>query len=284
MGEQRFLLEDGLNTCYCDESGTGDNPIATMVGIIVDSGRMHLTKAAWRALLGSLSNKRGRTIEELHSADFYRGNGVWHGMEASERTDIINVILDWFTERKHRLVFTSATRSAYVAVRKSGEIPDELNTIWQLLAFHLVLAVQRYSQPEKRNKGHTVLQFDDNSVERGRFTDLVYAPPEWSDGYYGRTKKQDQLDQIVDMPNFSDSKKLPLIQVADFLAFFLRRYAELEEGCSEEQYEGERERISGWAKQIADRAIDRAHVYPKTKRNEAQEYFYRLAPESIRDL
>ena len=145
-------------------------------------------------------------------------------------------------------------------------------------------ALQKYSHPEKRNKGHTVLQFDDNSFEKGRFIDLVFDPPEWSDDYYRKPKKKEQLDQIVDMPNFADSKKLPLIQVADFLAFFLRRYAELEEGLAGEQYEGERERIKGWAQQIAERAIDRAHIYPKAKRNEVQDYFYRLAPSSIRDL
>ncbi len=284
MGEQRFLLEDGLNTCYCDESGTGDNPIATMVGIIVDSGRMHLTKPHWRDLLATLSEMTSRPISELHAVDFYHGNGVWRGVDGPQRTLIINAVLEWFGDRKHHVVYTSALKSSYAAAVESGGIPTECKTLWQLIAFHLVLAVQRYSQPEKRNKGHTVLQFDDNSVERGHFIDLVYAPPEWSDVCYGRTKEQDQLDQIVDMPNFSDSKKLPLIQVADFLAFFLRRYAELEEGYSEEQYEGERERIRGWAKQIADRSIARTHVYPKAKRNEAQEYFYRLAPASIREL
>ena len=34
-----------MNLCYCDESGTGNEAIAVMAGIVVDAGRMHLTKA-----------------------------------------------------------------------------------------------------------------------------------------------------------------------------------------------------------------------------------------------
>ena len=273
-----------MNFCYCDESGTGDNPIATMVGIIVDSGRMHLTKSDWRELLEILSQIASRQITELHSADFYHGNGVWRGLQGSVRAKVTDAVLQWLADRKHHIVYTSVQKSLHVKAGEDEAIPSGVDTLWQCLAFHLVLAVQRYSQPELKNKGHTVLQFDDNSVESGRFIDLVYDPPGWSDVYYGKKPKQTRLDQIVDMPNFSDSKKLPLIQVADFVAFFLRRYAELEEGLDEERYTGEQERVSGWVKQIATRTIQRAHIYPRKGRNEAQDYFYRLAPPSVRDL
>ncbi len=40
--------------CYCDESGTGDEPLAMMVGVIVDAQRMHCTKHDWESLLSSL--------------------------------------------------------------------------------------------------------------------------------------------------------------------------------------------------------------------------------------
>lgn len=273
-----------MNTCYCDESGTGDQPIVTMVGIVVDSGRMHLTKTDWRDLLADLTEVRGRPIQELHAADFYHGNGIWRGMQALDRTEIIDAVLDWLAERKHHVVYTSAVKSSYEAAREGGTVPRELRSIWQLVAFHLVLAIQRYSQKEDRNKGHTVLQIDDNSVEKRHFIDLIHAPPAWSDDYYGRKKKQEQLDQIVDMPNFSDSRKLPLIQVADFLAFFLRRYAELSDCLSEDDYDGERDRVTEWVYRIAERSIPLAHVYPRQRKTEAQSLFYDLASPSIRDL
>jgi hypothetical protein len=49
-------LDDGVNFCYADESGMGREPIATMAGIIVDSGRMRLTKQTWDSLLDILSD------------------------------------------------------------------------------------------------------------------------------------------------------------------------------------------------------------------------------------
>jgi hypothetical protein len=48
------------------------------------------------------------------------------------------------------------------------------------------------------------------------FTKLLLNPPAWSDTYYGRKKKQEQPDQIVDVPHFVDSKEVALIQLADF--------------------------------------------------------------------
>ncbi|MDA0263113.1 MAG: hypothetical protein O3A93_03710 [Chloroflexi bacterium] len=66
----RSLEEDGMNFCYSDESGTGEEPIATMVGIVVDSQRMHLTKKHWLELLEILNELTKRPIVELHTADF----------------------------------------------------------------------------------------------------------------------------------------------------------------------------------------------------------------------
>ena len=83
--EERRLEDDGVNFCYCDESGTGQEPIATMVGILVDSGRMHLTKQDWHGLLKSLSAITKRHIVELHTSDFYNGNGVWRNLSGTQR-------------------------------------------------------------------------------------------------------------------------------------------------------------------------------------------------------
>ena len=50
-----------------------DEPIAVMVGVIVDAQRMHVTKSDWRDLLISLSHVVGRSVEEIHTRDFYAG-------------------------------------------------------------------------------------------------------------------------------------------------------------------------------------------------------------------
>ena len=226
---ERLLVEDAVNFCYCDESGTGQEPIATMVGIIVDTGRMHLTKADWKELLRILSDAIGRNVSELHAADFYAGNGVWRNLTGQQRARVITAILDWLTNRKHHVVYSSVVKESYFKAREARELPDELNTLWRFLGFHLTLAVQRYSQPEPKNKGNTFLVFDNQDRERVRFNDIVKNPPGWSDEYYQRKNNQRQLDQIIDVPAFQDSKEVELLQVADFLAFFLRRHAEIQE-------------------------------------------------------
>jgi len=47
-----------MKFCYIDESGTGDEPYAVMIGVIVDSSRMHVTKKDWAELLSILRQSR----------------------------------------------------------------------------------------------------------------------------------------------------------------------------------------------------------------------------------
>jgi len=273
-----------LKFCYCDESGTGAEPIAVMVGVLVDAQRMHCTKQDWAALLTSLSMRAGRTIAEMHTRDFYPGNTPWRQMSGPERREVVGEVCTWLRERKHRLVFTSVQKSAYDDAVARAVMPAELNTPWRFMGFHLILAVQRAHQKEKRHKGHTLFVFDNEERERMRFTDIIQRPQTWSDQYYERRKNQDELDQIVDVPYFADSREVGLLQVADFAAFFLRRYAELQEPQESEKYAGERQQVAEWASMLAQRAIDRRHVYSRSSRNEAAELFWSCAPPSLRDL
>ncbi len=281
---QRFLLEDGVNFCYIDESGTGQEPIATMVGIIVDAGRMKSTKLDWVHLLQTLSEVTGRQITELHTSDFYNGNNVWRGLAGSVRADVIGAILEWLADRKHHIVYSSVVKESFSKAVEAGGLPSELHTAWRFMGFHLTLAIQRCSQLEKGTKGNTFLVFDNQECEKVRFNDIVKNPPQWSDAYYGRDETQQQLDQIIDVPAFQDSKEVELLQLADFLAFFLRRYAEIQEGLVPAKYPDEAKRIAGWIQQVKGRSIGVQHIYPKRQRNKAHEVFCHYAPKSIRDL
>jgi len=273
-----------MKFCYCDESGTGDEPVAVMVGIILDSQRMHLTKTDWTTLLDSLSSIVGRRVSELHTRDFYAGNGVWRGLDGPRRAKIISAIVDWLAERKHNVVYSSVRKAQYFDSVSRGQVPAELNTPWRFLGFHLVLAVQKAHQNLPKNKGHTVFVFDNEERERLRFTDLIERPPAWSDEYYDRSAKTLALDQVIDVPYFADSRDVGLIQVADCAAFFLRRFAELKEGLCPPRYHDEPQKVSMWASQLADRNIGRNHIYPARSRSLAAELFYSHAPESLRLL
>jgi len=273
-----------MNVCYCDESGTGDEPIAVMTGILVDASRMHRTKQHWEELLQLLSQMVGRQIAELHTRDFYAGNGVFRGIDGPTRSNIISAIFEWLAERKHHVVYTSVLKTAYRQAYEARGIKDELNTIWRFMGFHLVLALQKYCKRENGVKGHTILVFDNEERERMRFTDLIARPPAWSDAYYDRQRKEDQLDQIVDVPYFGDSQEVALIQLADFLSFFLRRYAEIKEGLVGPNYPDEESKIDVWMEMLMQRSIGTRFIYPARGRGDAEDLFYNMASRSIREL
>lgn len=266
-----------MKLCYCDESGTGSEPIATMVGILVDSHRMHLTKKQWDAFLLQLGDLSGRQVMELHTKELYHGKGQWHGLDWPTRSAIITASLEWLAERKHYVVYTSVMKNAY---NNDGDIPEELKTPWRFLGMHLVLAIQKHAQSESKNKGHTIFIFDNQEKEKVRFADIVVNPPEWSDAYYGRKKKKDQLDQVVDVPYFGDSKDVALIQMADAGAFLFRRYAQIKEGLTRPRYCNEEKRLTEWVDLLRDRAISTT-IYPKKGRQKVDELFFRNAPPSI---
>ena len=152
------------------------------------------------------------------------------------------------------------------------------------MAFHITLAVQRFSQPEKIPKGNTLLTFDNKREEEKKFIELVKNPPSWSEEYYNKEPNLSPLDQIIDIPHFADSKDIGLLQVADFVAFFLRRYAEVKGGIGKTPYTDEASLLDGWIKKLCKCRIRNAHIYRKTKRNKAQELFYCYASPSIRVL
>jgi len=154
-----------------------------MVGIIVDASRMHLTKDDWRDLLATLSQMAGRQIAELHTRDFYAGNSVFRGIGGRTRANLITAIFEWLEERRHHVVYSSVVKQSYFDARRRGEVPDELNTLWRFLGFHLILAMQKYCQRERGVKGHTIFIFDNEERERMAFTDLIARPPVWSDEY-----------------------------------------------------------------------------------------------------
>lgn len=282
--KDKYSLRDiDLNVCYCDESGMGQEPIATMVGIIVDSSRMHLTTQDWDDLLNTLSEIIGKSVIELHSSDFYAGNGIWRAIDGSTRAILIDKIFDWLIERKHSIVFSSVQKEIFKEIKEN--LPPEINSPWRLLALHLVLAVQKYSQPSKIPKGNTFMIFDNRSIEEKYFTQIIRKPPVWSGEYYGKSKKQPPLDQIVDRcPVFSGSHDRPLLQVADFLAFFLRRYAEITEGCSTCKYDGEDVRLNDWIAKFKSRIISSNHIYLKRGQKPVHEYFNECASPSLRKL
>jgi hypothetical protein len=273
-----------MKFCYFDESGMGNEPYLVVAGIIVDAQRMHITKDAWADFLDYLSNASGRRVHEFHSRDFYRGNGVWHGIDGAERTRLIEAVLSWVQRRKHKCLFAGLNKAEFSSRVATDDRLKQFKSMWCAAAMHCTLQVQKHHQREAKTKGHSVLIFDREVMGETGLSMLIHNPPSWLDTYYGRDAKQTALDQIVDVPFFADSRHVLLAQVADLFAYILRTSAEIQDGLLSEQYENEGAKMLRWSEKIAQLALPRASRYPAKGRCQAAALFWNLAPASIRDL
>lgn len=277
----RPVEEEQVKFCYVDESGTGDEPYAVMAGVIVDALRMHITKSEWKDLLEVLSAIVGRPVSEIHTRDFYPGNSPWRGLAGDFRARVITAVFDWLSERKHRIVYCAVDKGRFKREFETEAQAGEVQTLWRFMALHLCLAVQKHHQRLEKNKGNTVLVFDNEPTEEDAFVDLVASPPSWTDTYYARGSAQRRLDQIVDVPHFVDSRRVGLIQVADLVSYFLRRHIEIEQGGIRPRYDGEDGLVAQWAGMAMSQSIPKYETYPKRSRCECADLFYRYAPACI---
>ena len=281
-----------MKFCYIDESGKGDEPILVVAGILVDAQRMHVTKADWEGLLKSLSKRINRPVDEFHTRNFYKGNGIWRELKAHERVAAMDGILDWLDERKHLIVFSSIEKqkarkadwTGKKAMLNGASEPD----YWKVATLHLMLSVQKTCQAIKKNKGHTVMVFDRGAAE-DEVARLALSPPEWTDSFYGFKRKSRKanpdppLQMVVDVPYFTDSKHVGLLQLADFFAYMLRHHAQLSAGAAE-QYTGERARVAGWVERMVQ------HMTPDSDRWKARggctcsNFLRAIAPDSLLGL
>lgn len=270
---------------YIDESGTGNEPIACMVGIITDAYRMRQTKEDWKILLNELSEIINQNIDEIHTRDFYSGNGKWRDIDGTERSNIINLIFEWLSDIKHDIIFTAVNKQNFNNEIISNEKLKKIGAIWKFMALHIVLSLQKYYQGKIKNrnerkinpKGSFLLIFDREDKEQEKFTDFLLALPDWTDTYYDKKLNQEKLSQIIDVPHFVDSTRVPLVQVADFVSFFLRKHIELELRLTKEKYDGEKDQIKNWINSIRKNFIPMSNIYPKKGRCNCAELFYKCA-------
>jgi len=260
-----------------------------MVGIVADSHRMRVTKEDWNGLLSALSEIVEQEVREIHTRDFYSGNSPWRDLDGHQRSAIIDAIFQWLNDRKHAVVYTAVDKTQFYQTFKDEPYFDDVKTLWRFMALHLSLSIQKHYQGATRGNrrnlnptGHCVLIFDNEGREERRFTDLLLNATDWTDTYYDKKTRQDKFSQIVDVTHFVDSRDVGLIQLADFICFFLRKHIELGLGYTEPKYADEIEKVNRWTDLILARAIPKRNIFLTRRRCKCADLFYRYAPEIIR--
>ena len=273
-----------MKICYVDESGhTPQDPCLVMVGILVDAARLRRTQEEFGEFFDIIQDLFEENLHELKGSKMILGRDRWRKVCPDIRKQIVGYFCDWIVWRKHRLTLASIDQAKLKEISKDRE-PAERRDGWLAAGLHVALQIQKANQKSGNNKGRTFLIFDDNKAKADNLSELFWKPPDWTDDYYGRKKKQDQLDQIIDTPFSIKSHHAGLVQVADLFAFIFRRYAEIKDYNIEEEWPGEKAFIDKCVDSLAKQLLRKSARWPARPGSSTAKWFNDIAPPSLKGL
>lgn len=262
-----------MKLCYIDETGTdGRSPVIVFAGVVVDGVRSSTTRDELDRVFEEASRVLGKAPSEIKGSDLYQKKKDWRNLEGSERHAIFGRLCKLVIGRKHDIALSVLDIEKITTEPLDPEISS-----WTAGALHIALQIQRGYQRQERNKGHSLLIYD-NHRDSQQFISKILSPPGWTDDYYSRGKKQSALDAIIDAPLFADSKNIGLLQVADVLAFMFRRHIELNDYELDEDFDGERSQLAEVVERVEVRLIEKAHRYPKLPTGHVANWYRDRAP------
>jgi hypothetical protein len=273
-----------MKLCYVDESGNNESdPCLVMVGILVDAARLNRTRKEFGGIFESVQKLFPEPLKELKGSKMIAGRARWRSVSPDVRKQLASHLCNWIKERKHSLLLTAVDRKAYAA-HKAPSMPSDGQPLWVAAGFHIALQLQKENQKHSNNKGHTFLVFDENKMAADQLSELLWEPPGWTDDYYGRKKKQEAMDQLIDTAFTAKSHQAGLVQVADLFAYLLRRYAELNDYAAAEEWEGEKSFVAERVGCLAGTMLPCSNRWATKTSSACAKWYTRLAPASLREL
>lgn len=225
---------------YVDESGNeGNVPYLTFFGFYVDGYRLKKVMSQARPLLDAIANAYPENLRELKSSRLVNGAGAWRRVDANERKRLFRTLTGFVSESGCHGYAYILNRQEYRSRQAQNQVPDWASNEWQTGALALSMFLQRDNNDAKKNKGLSVLIFDDNQAELPRLSDFLLSSTPDVDAYYERKRRAEPFDQIIDTAFSIKSDHSHLVQISDACAFALRRRAELELGGKQEAWQGE---------------------------------------------
>lgn len=265
-----------MYACYIDESGhcgeryDANQPVEVVCGVITDITKLFKTQRDHHRILRILDENR-IPISELKAKEIYRGKNTWYGIKHEVRYSVIDQLLEWADERTCKYIVCPIDSAKFFERKRNGcSVSNTLKFPYEAGAMNVVLAVERFKSGTKKNKGKTLVVFDEQHAHDGSIIKLIESDLTFTDGYTGykvsRSKKQPpRLDEIIDVPFFSKSHLSTLIQLSDLVAFIVNRYILLTVFGKEESYTNEIKQIEKWYSIIHENAIPHAHINPPAK-------------------
>jgi hypothetical protein len=181
--------------------------VQVMVDIVADAQRLNRSRSEFAEIFGLVERAFPEALKELKGSRIFYGRGGWRDVPPELRKDVFRRFCEWICERKHLLAISAIDIGRFGA-RLPDDYPHALRDLWVAGALHIALQLQKLHQTARKNKGHTVLIFDENKAKADRLNEVLFAPPAWTEAYYNKRKKQVPLDQIIDSAFFTKSHTL----------------------------------------------------------------------------
>lgn len=273
-----------MKICYVDESGNSpQDPCLVMVGILVDTYRLNRTREEFVDIFDEIQGLFEENLRELKGSKMIFGRDRWRKVDPEVRKRIAGYFCNWIAKRKHNLALSAIDRNQLKS-SATADVPKSCRDEWLAGGLHIALQIQKANQGRNKNKGNTVLIFDDNKAKADTLSDLLWQPPEWTDDYYGKQKKQNRLDQIVDTTFSIKSHHAGMVQVADLFAFIFRRFAEMKDFGIQEEWVGGQALIEDYMSTLTSRLLPRSCRWPARQNAASSRWFNSIAPTSLISL
>jgi hypothetical protein len=257
-----------------------------MVGIIADAIRLHKTSRQFSGFFDQVRNVFPENLKELKGSRILYGKGAWRQVDADMRKRIFAALAKWLDKRKHGILISAVdTAKAQRASKTHTTIPNAVACDpWVAAALNISLQIQAKHQGEQKNKGNTFLFIDDNPQKLPMLCELLWSPPKWLDGYYPKEPEQEHLNQIVDTAFAVRSHHCGLIQVADLLAFIVRRHLELLNQVTPAEWNGEPTFIHQCLEPILPRIYKNSAGMKSANRSPSACWYRAIAPNGYDEL
>jgi len=260
--------------CYADESGYNGSvlnlvqPVQVMAAIVPNAYNYHRSDAEFREIFNIIKGEI--PLNEIKGEQIYRGRGSWQRVPPQSRDRVIGFYLRWVSSRNHKLIVTAIDNAAFFKL-----LDDDPNSPfvasapcpYLLAGLHTAMVIQKLNRKKSKNKGKTLLIFDEQEEYSDLLPQLIFDPPAFIDEFveFDHKKDSSRLSQVIDTAFFVKSHQSSMAQVVDVVAYLFRLNLELQHYGMQEAYPGEAKKISRWVARIQPNFVPFALVYPRPR-------------------
>lgn len=222
-----------MHLCYVDESGsTGKDlrnrqqPVFAMVGLLVSDEKWRKTERAMVDQLGKALEGQVPEGFELHASDLLApaGQGPFQGWSRQKRNDLALSILDLLDERSHQVFLQQVHKPRMAtATAPSRDYGFDWKHPWDIGLAAMFTMFEEYLRSGRTGRSSTGMMIIDHeqaslALVRDRSKERRRAGG-WR-----------QLRKVMEIGYSVVSHANPMIQLADLVAYTMRKWAESEAG------------------------------------------------------